>query len=174
MRYSNVQFVVFSGVFIALAIIFTHIFALQATFIRIGFGFIPVAIFAAMFGPLRGACMAAVADLIGCLIFTPGLYFPGFTLSAFCSGYIYGYFFYQKQITIPRILFATSIIIVFIDLCMNTLWLSLLYNKAAMAFITARFIKSILLLPIQTALLYTIYKPLSYYHLLRPISKNNN
>lgn len=172
MHYSKVQFVVFAGVFVALSIIFTHIFAIQATFIRIGFGFIPTAIFAAMFGPWRGACMAAVADVIGCMIFTPGLYFPGFTLSAFCAGYIYGHFFYQKTITLPRIAAAIGIIVICIDLVLNTLWLSLLYQKAAGAFLTARLLKSIVLLPIQTALLYTVYKPLRYYHLLRPSTKN--
>lgn len=172
MRYSKLQFVVFAGAFIALTIIFTHIFAVQATFIRIGFGFIPVAIFAAIFGPWRGGCMAAVADFIGCLLFTPGLYFPGFTISAFCGGYVYGHFFHQKQITVPRILIALSIIIVFIDLCLNTLWLSILYQKAAGAFLAARFIKCAALLPVQAALLYAVYKPLRYYHLLSPIAKN--
>lgn len=162
MNHVNVKTIVFTAIFISLTIIFTHVFAIQTPFIRISFGFLPVALFAMLFGPIKGACMAALSDLLGCLIFSPGLYFPGFTVSAFLSGLIYGYFFYNKKITLVKIIFASSIIFILIDLFLNTLWLCTLYQKAAQAFFISRLIKGGILLPIQIGMLYTVYK--SVYH----------
>lgn len=172
MRSFNTQFIVFSGVFTALTILFTHVFSIETVFVRISFGFLPIAVFAAIFGPLRGGIMAGVADLIGCLLFTPGLFFPGFTVSAFCSGVIYGYFFHTKKISMMRIASAIFLIIFIIDLGLNTLWLTLLYHKAASVFLASRILKCIVLFPVQVMLFYSVYKALCHYpHFYRSVSK---
>lgn len=160
MTYSTTKPLVATGIFTALVIIFTHIFALETPFIRISFGFLPIALFAAMYGPIRAAIMAASADIIGCMIFSPGLFFPGFTFSAILSSIIYGYFFYQKEITLPRAFLACLLVFLIIDLGLNTLWLTLLYHKAASYFFWGRFIKSLVRLPIHTFLLCLLYRPL--------------
>lgn len=157
---SHTKLLCLAAIFIALHIVLTNILAIQTPFIRIDFGFLAVAIFSMLFGPLKGGIMAAVADVIGCLLFFPGLYFPGFTLSAFLSGVIYGYFLYDQKITVRKIAMASFCIFLLIDLTLNTLWLSLLYHKAAQLFLLGRFIKCAILLPIQGAMIYTIYKPL--------------
>lgn len=146
-----------AAIFIALNIIFTHIFAIQTPFIRISFGFLPVAIFAILFGPVRGAITAAIADILGCLIFSPGLFFPGFTVSAFLSGMIYGAFLYNKQFSIQRIVLASLAVFIFVDLFMNTFWLTLLYHKAAPTFLVTRLIKCSIMLPIQVMTIYVVY-----------------
>ena len=152
--------IILSGIFISLVIIFTHIFALQTPFVRIGFGFIPIAVFAAKFGSVQAAWMAALADIIGCLLFSPGLFFPGFTISAALSGCVYGFFFYDKEITLRRAFLASFLIFVCIDLGLNTLWLSMLYHQAVSVFFLSRLGKGLLLFPLQSLLLYTLYKPL--------------
>jgi len=161
---SKTKTVVFSGVFIALTVILTHIFAIQTPFLRISFGFLPIAVFAMLFGPWKTGLMAAIADILGGMIFSPGLFFPGFTVSAFLSGLIYGYFFYKKEITIKILFIASTLILLFIDLGLNTIWLSMLYNKAAEALIVSRAIKSLLMLPLHIFLLYMVHKPLLLYY----------
>lgn len=173
MHYIRVKTIVFTAIFISLTVIFTHVFAIQTPFIRISFGFLPVALFAMLFGPIKGACMAALADLLGCLIFSPGLYFPGFTVSAFLSGLIYGYFFYNKKITLTKIIFVSSIIFILIDLFLNTLWLCALYQKAAQVFFLSRFIKGAILLPIQISIIYTVYKAV-YHHKISDVIHTKN
>ncbi len=163
MNYVNVKNIVFTAIFISLTVIFTHVFAIQTPFIRISLGFLPVALFAMLLGPIKGACMAALSDLLGCLVFSPGLYFPGFTVSSFLTGLIYGYFFYHKKITLQKIIFVNIIIFILIDLFLNTLWLCTLYQKAAQAFFISRLIKGLILLPIQITILYTVYKAI-YHH----------
>lgn len=151
---------VFAGVFIALTVLLTHIFSLQTPFLRISFSFLPIAIFSAIFGPWRGASMAAAADLIGCLLFSPGLYFPGFTFSAALSGFLYGRIFYRQSMSLARIAVACSLVFFIIDLALNTLWLTILYQQAAAAFFVSRLIKSTLLLPLHIILISMLYRPL--------------
>ena len=81
----NSKMIVLSGIFIALIIIFTHVLAIQTLFLRISFGFLPLAVYASICGPLYGAFIGALADILGCLIFSPGFYFPGFTISTSLS-----------------------------------------------------------------------------------------
>jgi len=156
----NTKSLVTAAIFIALNIIFTYIFAIQTPFIRVSFTFLPIAIFSMLFGPLRGGLVAAIADILGCFIFSPALFFPGFTLSAFMSGMIYGYFFYNKKITLSKIIIVNLIIFLFIVLTLNTLWFSILYHNAAQLFFLGRFLKCLILLPLQIAMIYAVYKPL--------------
>ncbi len=163
MRNFSAKPLVLSGVFIALTILFTYVFSIQTPFLRISFGFLPIAVYAVMFGPLRTACMAAVADLLGSMLFFAGLFFPGFTLSAFISGFIYGYFFYEKKLTIKHICIPFILIFLFVDLGLNTLWLTMLYHKAASLFLLSRLAKAALFLPLQIFLFSMVYRPLSIF-----------
>ncbi len=158
MRHYSAKTIIFSGIFIALIIIFTHVFSIQTPFIRISIGFLPLAVYASVSGPLRGGLVGAAADIIGCILFFPGLYFPGFTVSSFFSGFIYGTFLYNKPISLKRIIIAFAATFLVVDLFFNTLWLSLLYHKAAMVFLTGRIIKSIIMLPINVFLFYIVYR----------------
>ena len=161
LRNFNAKPLVFAGVFMALTILFTYVFSIQTPFVRLSFGFLPIAVYAAMFGPLRGGIMAAAADVLGTALFSPGAYFPGFTLSSFLTGCIYGYFLHGEDLTIRRISLPFILIFFCIDLGLNTLWLSILYHKAAGVFFLSRLIKNILCLPVNILLFSAVYKPLS-------------
>lgn len=159
----NTNILVVSGVFISLTIIFTHIIAIQTPFIRISFSFLPIAVFSMLFGQLRGGTVTAIADILGCLIFSPGLYFPGFTLSSFVTGLIFGYFLHNKKTTLLNISLASIAVFFLVDLALNTLWLSILYHKAAETFLLGRLVKCSILLPLQVIMIYAICKPLLRY-----------
>lgn len=152
-----------SAVFIALIIILTHILAIQTPFVRISLSFLPVAVFALRFSPLKAAFTAAAADIIGCLIFTPGLYFPGFTLSAFLSGLCYGLALYRRPPSLKRITIVTLAVFLLLDLLLNTLWLTLLYQKAASAILSGRLVKVLIMLPVQVSLTYLVTTRLARY-----------
>lgn len=143
------QVLIFIGLLISIKIVLTQFLSIQTPIIRIGFGFIPIALSAIMFGPIWGGITAMLADIIGMLIFPQGAYFPGFTLSAFLGGLIYGLLLYKKPKTILRISIAVFIISLFVDLGLNTLWLSMITGKAAMALLMPRIIKTAIMLPIQ-------------------------
>ena len=154
----NTSTIVYMALFIALDVVFTRFVSIQTPIIRIGFGFLPISLCSIMFGPIIGGITGAVADIVGMVIFPSGAYFPGFTLSAFVSGTIYGLVLHKKQISAVRILIAVALIIILVDSIMNTYWLSIITGKAAMALLMPRVIKNLIMIPIQTILIYTMWK----------------
>lgn len=149
---------VYLGLFISLEVILTRFLSIQTPIVRIGFTFIPVAISAVMFGPLFSGVAAALADVAGMILFPTGPYFPGFTLSAFLSGVIYGVILHDKTITVMRIGLAVIIISILINLGMDTVWLWLLTKKAFLLLLPARIIKCIALIPVQILTIQVIWK----------------
>lgn len=88
-----------SGVFIAISIILTRVFAIMVPIaglpaLRIGFGAIPIQISGILMGPVIGGIVGVIADLLG-FIMNPagGIFFPGFTLTAALNGIIPGLLF---------------------------------------------------------------------------------
>lgn len=158
MKSKNTKRIVFIGVFVALSIVLTRFLSFQLPFLRISFGFLPVALSAILFGPLAGGITGALADVIGFAIAGQGNFFPGFTLSAFLSGAIYGFFLHKKQKNYVSIATAVVIITVFIDMLLNTLWISILLEKAFMAYLPLRALKAILWLPIQVIVIKLIWQ----------------
>ena len=65
MQDSSTKALVYGGVFTALAILLTYVFAIQTPFVRITFGFLPLALYGALFGPWRAGIVGALTDIIG-------------------------------------------------------------------------------------------------------------
>lgn len=147
----------------ALTILFTYVFAIQTTFIRIDFAFIPVAVYAFVWGAKKAAVMAMLADIIGSNLFMPGLYFPGFTLSAAVSAFIYGRFLYKREITFKRLFIMNALVFIITDCILNNIWLTLMYHDAATAFYAIRLVKSSVLTFLKAAILYNLFKPLKVF-----------
>ena len=50
---SSLSSIVYGGIFMALTILFTYVFAIQTTFIRVDFAFIPICLYAMRFGTTK-------------------------------------------------------------------------------------------------------------------------
>lgn len=157
------MYIVSGGIFMALTILFTYVFAIQTTFIRIDFAFIPVAVYAFVWGAKKAVVMAMLADIIGSNLFMPGLYFPGFTLSAAVSAFIYGRFLYKREITFKRLFIMNALVFIITDCILNNIWLTLMYHDAAAAFYAVRLAKSSVLTFLKAAILYNLFKPLKVF-----------
>ncbi|SNV70924.1 folate family ECF transporter S component [Veillonella rodentium] len=153
--------VVKTGIFIALTVLLSYIFAIHTTFIHITFGFLSTAIFGILYGPMAAGIMAAIACFIGMSLFGHGVFFPGFIVSEFLVGYVYGYFLHGRDVTLKRLLLPELIVTVCIHLVLNTLWLTIFYNKAVSAIFLSRLIKNILCFPLEIALILIVYKAIS-------------
>jgi ECF transporter S component (folate family) len=155
----NTRIVIFMGLFVALEIVLTRFLSIQTPIVRIGFGFVPIALAAMMFGPLVGGMTAALADIIRMMLFPNGVsYFPGFTLTAFLGGVIYGIILYRKPKSIIRIALSVIIIRLFANIGLDTVWLVFFFNKAAAAIMVPRVITSVIMLPIQTSVIFILWK----------------
>lgn len=141
----------------ALDIVLTRFIAIQTPIVRISFGFLPSAMIGMLFGPLAAGVAGALADLAGTFLFgSGGLFFPGFTLSAFLGGLIYGVFLYKKPKSLLRISLAVIVITVVVNLGLNTLWVYILTEQAVVAFFPARLVQNLVLAPIRIAVIYFV------------------
>jgi ECF transporter S component (folate family) len=157
----NIRVIVFMGLFIALEIILTRFLSIQTPIVRIGFGFLPIALSGIMFGPMVGGVTAVLADLIRMAVFPSGYpYFPGYTLSAFLGGAIYGLFLYKKSVTVLRVGLAVLVIKLFVDLGLNTVWTSMLQGKAILVILPTRLVTNAIMFPIQTLLIFVVWRAL--------------
>ena len=142
-----------SALLIAADVVLTRLLAINTPVMKIGLGFAAVALSALLYGPWWAALTAAVGDLLGSLLFPTGAYFPGFTLTAACTGLIFGFCLYKRPPRWQNPLFAAVL---------NTLLVSYLANTAMICFITgnawtvmlaARAVQLTAMLPTQTLVL---------------------
>lgn len=164
----NARMFPFMGVFTAITILLTYVFSIQTTFLRLSFGFVPISIFAVLFGPLPAGIMAAAADLIGTAFLGFGVFFPGFLLTDFLYGIIFGYFLYKKPVTVKRAFIPFILIALLLNLGLNTIWLTLFYGKAWEFFFYGRLVKNIVWVPFQVLIFYAVYRA------IRPVADRMN
>lgn len=149
---------VFVALFIALQIVLTRFFSIQTPIVRIGFGFLPLAICAMMFGPWIGGIAAVIADIIGVVLFSSGAFFPGFTLTAFLTGAVYGLLLHNKPKNFIRIALAAVIVTMVINLGLDTLWVKMITGNAYLAILPTRVVKSLIMIPIQISLIQIMWR----------------
>ena len=133
---------------IAIEVILSRFLSVNAWNIKIGFGFIPVVIAAVLYGPLAGGIVGALSDFIGALLFPIGTYFPGFTLSSFLMGVVFGLFLSKKQSWLQG-LAAVGINQFILGLFLNTFWISVLYGSPYVPLLATRVFQCILLTVVQ-------------------------
>ncbi len=136
---------------LALEIILTRFFSITLPITRIGFGFLPIAVCAILYGPLWAGASYAVGDVIGGILWPSGPFFPGFTLTAFLTGVTYGLILHKKELTWPRLVVAVVVVLLLYTVLLNTLWLKVMYGKAFLALLPTRLIQAGVMLPVQVA-----------------------
>jgi ECF transporter S component (folate family) len=133
MKKISFRTVTYLAFLIALQIVLSRFLSIATPIMKISLGFVPVAIAGMLFGPLSGGMVAATADFLGAILFPIGPYFPGFTLTAFITGVIYGVFLYQKDRSWVRIILAVLIIALGLNLGLNTFWIMVITGKGYLA-----------------------------------------
>ncbi|SKB01242.1 ECF transporter S component, folate family [Caloramator quimbayensis] len=157
------QVLVYVSLLISLEIILTRFLSFQTPLVRISFGFLPIMLSAYMFGPLIGGITGALSDIIGIFMFSTASFFPGFTLSAFLTGFIYGNILHNSKYSIKKIIISVLLISLIVEFGLNTIWLSIITGKAITAILPLRIIKIAIIIPIQIISINIVLKSLSRY-----------
>lgn len=148
-----------SALFIALEIILTRFLSIQTPYMRIGFYFLPVAISGIMLGPWMAGIIAVLADLIGFfMFFASGAFHPGFTLSAFLSGMIFGLILYKRPVKPLNVTLASALVHLGVNLGLGTLWLSQILGKGYMVLLPPRTMKEVILLILSVPIILVVWK----------------
>lgn len=111
--------------------------------VKITGAFLPIAVTGEMFGPIPAALVGALGDIISFLLNpTGGAYFPGFTISGFLTGLIYGLAFYKNKITVSRVAIAWFVNMILVETFLAAYWLYFLNGASApyTVYLYARFI----------------------------------
>ena len=132
----------------AIEIVLSRFLSVNAWNIKIGFSFVPVVVAAILYGPIAAGIVAALGDFVGAILFPIGTYFPGFTLTAFLTGCVFGLFLHKKQ-SWPRIIAAVGINQLVLSLFLNTLWISILYGSPYGPLLATRVVQCLILTAVQ-------------------------
>ena len=155
------------AVLIAMQIVLSRFASISAWNVRIGLGFIPVAVSGILFGPAAGALVGAISDVIGAILFPSGAFFPGVTLKAALSGALYGFVFsgfFRKRLAkgMPRQI-VPPLIAALIDqwilgFLLNTYFISVLYGSSFKGLLAVRSVQAAIMCVVQAILLYVLQK----------------
>lgn len=139
----------------ALHIIISSLKIALGPLLQISFGFLAVGICALEYGPVLCGISGVAADLITLLLRPDtGAYFPGFTFNALLGGILCGCFLYRQRITLWRVIACRAAVVITTNLILTPIWLHIMYGNALLSGI--RIIKSVVMFPIEVALLYTV------------------
>jgi len=118
---------------LGLLIALTIVLAVFCTFrvgdaIKIPMKFISIFVTAVIYGPFYGGLVAALGDLLNCLLAPSGAILPQITLVEFLNGFVFGIFFFRQSISskgyIVRTVACVAVLFV-IDMILTTAVLSL-------------------------------------------------
>ncbi len=146
----------------AVEIVLSRFLSVNAWNIKIGFSFIPVVLAAMLYGPLEAGIVAALGDFIGAVLFPIGAYFPGFTLTAFLTGCVFGLFLHGKR-SFLRGLAAVGINQFVLSLFLNTYWISVLYDSPYVPLLATRVVQCVILTVVQLIGIQVLAKLLDRY-----------
>ena len=136
------------GLLVAVEIVLSRFCSINAWDLKIGFSFLPVAVAAMRLGPLEAAVVAAVSDFVGAVLFPIGAYFPGFTLTAFLSGLVFGWLLHRRR-TAGRVLAAVLLHQLVLGLLINSFWISVLYSAPYVPLLGTRVLQCAVLAPVE-------------------------
>ena len=156
-KHFTVHTLVVSAVLIALNIVITRLLSVDVGAVRIGLGFIPIALGSMLYGPVPGAVIAVVSDLLGALLQGKG-YWPGFGLSAALLGATYGLFLYKREKSYKNISICVILQAVFIDALLGALWHNIFAGTPYFAALTMRSLDAAVMIPIKIIFISYLWK----------------
>jgi len=109
--------------------------------------------------------VGGLGDLLGALLMPFGTFFFGFTLSWALAGLIYGEFLYHGKKSnksdmrlLINIIISSIIVLTTITLFLNTYWIYVMFDRAFWVVAGTRVTFSAIMLPIQIAVMFGIFK----------------
>ena len=155
------------AVLIAMQIVLGRIAAINVgSYLKISFGFIPIAVCGILTGPFWTLLMASVCDILGALLFPTGAFYWGFTLVAAVGGLIYGLFLYQKKENLLRCMLCTLTVALICNILLNTVFLIQIGamvgpgNDSFWPMMWTRVIKNAVQFPVNGVILFAVWKAL--------------
>ena len=123
------------------------------TGIKISFKFISVYVLSSMFGPLWGGLSCVFSDIISYAVNPVAAFLPMITFCEFLYGFTDGLFYYNKKVSIPKIIICSFFEIIFINIILTSYFLIPVMGLSYIDMIILRLPSALLTLIIRIALL---------------------
>ncbi len=95
-RYTTKK-ITYLAVLVALQVVMSNLVHISFEWKQFNFGFLPIAAAAVLMGPVAAMIVGGLGDIVACILFPLGPYFPGFTLSNMLAGLIYGALLMRRE-----------------------------------------------------------------------------
>lgn len=159
-EFSSPASVAICGMLLALRIVLGYYanFTLAAfPGVKFSLVFIPTAICGMILGPVPTAIMGGCGDMLSFFLnSTGGAFFPGWTINAALSGFVYGMLLYKNNATLPRVIISKLIITVFVELLLGTLWLNIQFGFPYFEYLLARSLKQLVTTPFEIVVIFSL------------------
>ncbi|MBP5426891.1 MAG: folate family ECF transporter S component [Clostridiales bacterium] len=158
----KIKKVLISSFLLVSCIVVERLMSIRLPFISIGFKFIPFMFSAMLLGTKYATVIGVTSDIIGRLMFPMSYFFPGFTLSAGITGYLYGKFLYTdgkieaNKKFLTRLILCVIIVTLVVNVGLNTLWITYITDKASRVILPIRFLKQIIMVPVEIMVMYIL------------------
>lgn len=159
--------IILSALLLALLIVLSRFLSIKTPIMKISFAFVPTMLCAVWLGPKYAVLINVLGDIIGATLFPTGPYFIGYTISTGIAGFIYGIFLYKKSSNtytdkqfLLRLIIATTLVAVIVNMVLNTLWISITGGKAFIVLFWTRIVKQLIMIPIHVIVIFFLEKVL--------------
>jgi ECF transporter S component (folate family) len=140
---------------VAMDIVLTRYLSIETPLLRISFGFVPIAFVAMKYGWLTAGLAATIANLIGVWL-GPFGFFPGFTLTAFLTGAVYGFVLHKNPGKPLNIVIAAAIVTIVLNLGLDTIWIMIIQDAQFQELFWARIWRTAIMLPLQIVFIFIL------------------
>ena len=158
----NLRSLVGTALLIALSVVINQFTIVISTTFELSLSFLPEAVAGMLFGPVVTGVGCIAADLVKFAFLPNGGFSIAFTFTEFLTGFIFGCVFYHKQITAARAVGAQLLVMIFINLTLTPLILSVMYGSPFWPSLPPRIIRNVFFIwPIYSFLMYVVCKAVS-------------
>ena len=144
----------------ALSVILAYFKIRVSQSFEISFEDIPSILIACLYGPVTAPIVGAAQDVLNYLASPNGAFFPGFTLTAVVSALIWGVGLYHKPVTFRRTVIVTLICAMVCGVCMNTLWLYMMYGRSVLLAVPLRILRCAVIAVVNAVIVCYLVKAL--------------
>ncbi len=147
------------GMLTAMEVVLERVVAINVLTFKINLAFIPMAVAAYLYGPVGGAVVYGLGDIIGTLLFPVGAYNPLFTLTNVLIGILYGLCL-RGELKIWKIAIGPIIARTVGTLGLNALWIYIFFikgKKGYWAFLLTRVPEAAIMLAAELIILIPLF-----------------
>ena len=169
-KMSRTEKIAYTALLVAMQVVLGNLLQIPLLSKQFHFGFLPIAVAGAVFGPVAAMLVGGLGDFLGAHLFPAGAYFVGFTLSNILAGLLYGLILYRHKLCFWRC--ASAVLAV--SLCylfLNSYWLNVVVpTRSYWVWVGMRWWTYLIEIPLNTVVCYFAMQLLSKFGLHFPVA----